>query len=200
MVGVTCSLSIMGSGLIILSFIIFHELRTTIRYILFHLSIADFIVAGSNLFGAVYTLPFPNTGNNSYRDDPLCVAQATLTLFSTDSSILLTILFIVYALSALLNLKRYKLKRVSKITILNLLILFSWAFPFTLASVFAGKKYFGYRHMYSPRFCTVYISDEGQTFELLREIFGYEIFLYFSFLILPVLSVAFSCHLCYMVS
>ena len=189
----TCVLSIIGSGMIILSFVLFRELRTTMRYILLHLSIADFIVAVTNLIGALYSLHFLRPGSKPAKNDPLCIIQGAVGLFSTDASILLTIVFIFYVY---LLVTCYKPTKISNMVVVNTLTLLSWVFPFVLATVFAAEGYLGYRHEYSPRFCTIDVSN-GQVF---RQIVGYEIFLYFSFLTLPTLSIAFFCHLCYMVS
>ena len=100
-VGVTCCLSILGSVFIILSYLLFPGLRTNARLILLHLSLADFGVAASNLFGIAFrferfyvppkngsTIPVdiltPSSVNN------LCKAEAFIAHFSTISSMLWT--------------------------------------------------------------------------------------------------------------
>ena len=50
-VGITCILSMAGALLIILSYILIKEIRTTTRKILLHLSIMDFMVAAGNGIG-----------------------------------------------------------------------------------------------------------------------------------------------------
>ncbi len=51
-VGITCTLSIIGSLLIILSYLCFRDLRSRARLILVHISIMDCGVGLSNLIGA----------------------------------------------------------------------------------------------------------------------------------------------------
>ena len=52
-VGVTCSLSLIGALIIILSYCLDKEIRTKSRQILVHLSVADFGVALANLIGVI---------------------------------------------------------------------------------------------------------------------------------------------------
>ena len=50
-VGTASSLSLIGSALIIFTFVAYRDLRTTARQLLVNLSIADFLVASSHLVG-----------------------------------------------------------------------------------------------------------------------------------------------------
>ena len=71
---ITCILSILGAGAIIVSYLGFKELRTTSRFLLFHLSIADAVVAIANMIGAGYrtanVLIYQDIDNNTM---PLCI-------------------------------------------------------------------------------------------------------------------------------
>lgn len=93
-VGITCFLSLLGSLLIILSYVLFKDLRTSARLILVHLSVADFGVAASNLFGEAYHFDRHFNGSlNSLTPvslDRLCKAQAFFAHFCTISSVLWT--------------------------------------------------------------------------------------------------------------
>lgn len=93
-VGITCALSIIGSLLIIISYVLFRELRTHARLVLVHISVADLGVAASNLFGDAFRFEtcFNSTTN---RLEPavvekICKAQAFIAHFSTISSVLWT--------------------------------------------------------------------------------------------------------------
>ncbi len=183
-IGLTCVLSMLGSGAIIVSFIAFRELRTTMRYLLLNLSIADFIVAVTNLFGSVASNKY-----SRHKNDSVCVAQATIGLISTDASIIWTVVFIVYIYMFLVCCRPRRL--VNYISLL-VLTLFSWIFPIVLITVFAIKGFLGYESGYSPSFCTILLKD----YEYL-EIVGYGAFLYLAFLLLPIFSLAFFIHLCY---
>ena len=114
-VGVTCFLSIVGSLLIILSYLLFKDLRTTARLILLHLSLADFGVAFSNLFGDVYKFyRFANCATLDRPDLPLlypplqnnlCIAQAFFAHFSTISSVLWTMMLAAYMYTVVTKIK-----------------------------------------------------------------------------------------------
>ena len=102
-VSLACLLSIIGSLLIISTYFIFKQLRTTPRLILVHLSIMDAGVATANLVGAVvdfnqyyYTdqfLPngYPLANNVSSVIQSACVAQATFAVYCTSGSFVWTL-------------------------------------------------------------------------------------------------------------
>lgn len=106
-VGVTCSFSVIGSLLIILSYIFFRDLRTNARLILLHLSLADLGVAAANLFGIAFRFENYYLKNVSAdatlvtllspkRVDNLCKAEAFVAHFSTISSVLWTMALAAY--------------------------------------------------------------------------------------------------------
>ena len=64
-VGVTCILSMAGALLIILSYILIKEIRTTTRKILLHLSIMDFVVAAGNGIGLFQLMKIHPHGRKS---------------------------------------------------------------------------------------------------------------------------------------
>ncbi len=191
-VGTTCILSIIGSLAIIITFIIFRDLRNTTRYLLFNLSIADLIVAVTNLIGALYSLKFLKT--ESSQKDPVCIAQASIGLVGVDASVLWTCVFIVYTYVVLAC---YRLRPRTNFIVLSIVTLILWLVPIALVIVFLALKYFGYEEDYSPAFCTIYTKNKT---EIYRALIGYELFLYSSFVILPVFTTLFSIHLCYIVS
>ncbi len=113
-VGITCAFSIIGSLLIIFSYILFKDLRTTSRLILFHLSLADFGVAFSNLFGDAYrfyrfaqcTPDRPNLPLLSSKfENRLCIAQAFFAHFSTICSVLWTMMLAAYMYTVVMKIK-----------------------------------------------------------------------------------------------
>ena len=102
---VVCSLSIVGSLLIIFSYVFFRNLRTRARYILVHLSITDLVLAVSNLVGVAANLGVTQdlesgskrmNHSNEIDDTIPCKAQGFLTLYSTLSSVLWTILLAIF--------------------------------------------------------------------------------------------------------
>ena len=126
---VTCGLSLVGSLLIMLSYVCFRSLRTRARLILVHISIMDFGVAASNLIGAaVYFDRFYQNptcfdeGNVSISVEPhicpvtsaihgLCVAQAFCAHFFTNGSILWTLGLSVYLYLLIVQHETQKAKR-----------------------------------------------------------------------------------------
>lgn len=159
-VGVTCSLSILGSLLIILSYVCFRDLRTRARYILVHLSLMDLILAVSNLVGIAGNFDQRSIDSNSnysqvlpipFTDTIYCKIQGIFTLYSTLSSILWTILLavFVYILVTAGNPKR----------ITKFLMLFCYLLCYGLPllpsfwAFFRGKV--GYAPLQSSGWCTL---------------------------------------------
>lgn len=103
-VGVTSLLSILGSFLIIFSYLLFKDIRTRARLILFHLSVADLGVGVANFVGDVVKFEryYFNSVNGTLLPSPpaaavfFCKTQAFLALFFTISSILWTCILAVY--------------------------------------------------------------------------------------------------------
>ena len=189
-ISTTCVLSIFGSLAIIISYVAFRELRTTMRYLLFNLSIADLIVAVTNLFGALYSLKYLDDEAEN-RKDALCTAQAAIGLVGVDSSIIWTVVFIVYIYVILVC---YRPKPIVNLVFLVIITFVSWILPIAVVIVFVAMGYFGYDSGYSPAFCTIDTKSHTQWY---RGFVGYEMFFYSSFLILPIFSLIFFFHLCY---
>ena len=100
-VGVTCIMSILGSFLIIFSYILFKDIRTKARLILFHLSLTDLGVAVSNFVGDVVRFERFYTSNHTVTSPGsvpkfFCEAQAFCALYFTISSILWTSILAFY--------------------------------------------------------------------------------------------------------
>ncbi|CAG6021303.1 G-protein coupled receptor 157 isoform 1-T1 [Menidia menidia] len=83
----TCALSFLGSSLIILTYIIWSDLRTTPRKLLVYLSVSDWLSAVSYAFGVWRVFR---------TDSPDCVAQGAISTFSNTSSFFWTVAIAVY--------------------------------------------------------------------------------------------------------
>ena len=105
--GITCLVSMFGAFLIILTYIVFKDLRTLARQQLVNLSVADIIVAGSHFVGLVafkvedyshqeeyYSV---NESNNS-EPNTLCHVQAGFTMCGTIASFLWSLALGLYLL------------------------------------------------------------------------------------------------------
>lgn len=84
---VTCALSLAGSSLIILTFILWSDLRTTPRTLLVCLSVSDWLSAASYAFGVW----------RAFRSDSLdCTIQGAISTFANSSSFFWTVAIAVY--------------------------------------------------------------------------------------------------------
>lgn len=83
----TCALSFVGSSLIILTFIIWSDLRTTPRTLLVYLSVSDWLSAVSYAFG-VWRL--------FHADSLDCTIQGAISTFANSSSFFWTVAIAVY--------------------------------------------------------------------------------------------------------
>lgn len=83
----SCALSFLGSSLIVLTYIIWPDLRTTPRKLLVYLSVSDWLSAVSYAFG-VWSV---------FRTDSLdCVIQGAISSFANTSSFFWTVAIAVY--------------------------------------------------------------------------------------------------------
>lgn len=101
--GITSLLSILGSCLIIFSYVFFKDIRTRARLILLHLSLTDLGVGLCNFIGDVANLDhfYVNSSGTLLRQpsrtaDAVCKIQAFMALYFTISSILWTCALAVY--------------------------------------------------------------------------------------------------------
>nr|XP_020475460.1 probable G-protein coupled receptor 157 [Monopterus albus] len=83
----SCALSFLGSSLIILTYIIWPDLRTTPRKLLVYLSVSDWLSAVSYAFGVWKVF---------HADSPDCVAQGAISTFANTSSFFWTVAIAVY--------------------------------------------------------------------------------------------------------
>ena len=97
---VTCSLSIMGSLVIILTYILIRDIRSKARELLVHLSIMDLTFTTANLIGLL--LPYDKylfhrpSGHEHDNYERVCKAQAFFAVYGTIGSILWTLGLAVY--------------------------------------------------------------------------------------------------------
>lgn len=83
----TCALSFVGSSLIILTFIIWSDLRTTPRTLLVYLSVSDWLSAVSYAFGVWRVF---------HTDSLDCTIQGAISTFANSSSFFWTVAIAVY--------------------------------------------------------------------------------------------------------
>ena len=115
--GVTCSLSIIGSLAIILSYIFIKKIRSKARELLVHLSIMDLIYTTANLVGIIlpydkYFFHINRTEAEYHNYERLCKAQAFIAAYGTYGSILWTLGLAVYLYYRIVSLDQRMTKRI----------------------------------------------------------------------------------------
>ena len=210
-VGVTCSLSIIGSLLIILSYVCFKDLRTRARYILVHLSLMDLILAVSNLVGIAGNFDqrsrdFNKDSNQSLptvlNDTLYCRIQGLLTLYSTLSSILWTILL---ALFVYILVTAGNPKRITKFLMLFCYLL-CYGLPLlpSLWAFFLGKV--GYAPLQSSGWCALkshhvfHLNESGSNFycvsnDVYTNFFAYNLWILMAFCVIVFTYLSVHCHI-----
>ena len=211
-VGVSCCLSIVGSLLIILSYILFKKRRTKAREILLHISLMDLGVALANLIGLsvyfdqyyIYYL-YTNNSNTSKVPsyvDGLCKTQAFFAIYCTHASVLWTI-----ALAGFLYfLIVYQKSRIATYFLWSSYV-FCYAVPFLVTMWLVLTKKLGYSPFDSSGWCslivTIAFDSEGQSYRqinLVTMIIGYDLWIYLAFVTIPIFYLSIRCHLANMVS
>ena len=214
---ISCSLSIVGSLFIIASFLCFKELRSLGRQILVNISAMDLGVALANLVGAAvyfdgyymmqnncttkYTPVFSSTwkardnllGNGSHVICPksgiidgLCISQAFFSVYFTYASILWTNSLSIYLYLRIVHNSTTHLARSS----LRFSYVFCYLMPLFLSVwlVLSGKL--GYSPYESSGWCSIVLRDpaDGNKRNIFVSIFGYNLWIILTFVLVPILS------------
>ena len=98
-VGSMCLLSMIGSVTIIATFILWKEIRTTSRKILLFLSVSDFLIAASNLFGIL----IESQHRSKILANKICKAQSFFTNSVSVSSFMWTLTLAIYLYLAIVK-------------------------------------------------------------------------------------------------
>lgn len=145
---VSCSLSCLGSILIILTFFILKDMRTGSQKIITLLAIADLISAVGYIIGSANYMHYH--GGNCGTFTKVCIGQAAVTTYSSLVSFLWTVILAFYFF-IIIVFKRVKVA--SRLMILFNII--AWGSPlFIVIPLLAGKK-LGYAHFAASNWCFV---------------------------------------------
>ena len=188
----SCCLSILGSLLIILSYILFKKRRTRAREILLHISLMDLGVALSNLIGlSVYFDHYYFEHKQNYSDvrasiKCLCHTQAFFSFYCTYASILWTIAlagFIYFLITHHKTRIAIHFHRFSYVVCYGLPLLVSLWLILT--------KKLGYSPLDSSGWCSL-ITRDLETGEVDRfvTVFGYDLWVYLAVVTIPILYVS----------
>lgn len=210
----TCSLSILGALLVILSFAFCKDLRSRGRQILVNISIMDLGVAVFNLSGsAVYfdqlyqlqvckncttlsygSIIFPAhcEGQNTVmcpKSAPvhyLCLLQAAFALYFTYGSILWTNSLCVYLYFRVVH-SGTQIARYS----MYASYLFCYAIPLFLTLWLALTGRLGYSPFESSGWCSIILMDPStMKRDIFASVFGYNLWIGITFIFVPILSCA----------
>ena len=216
----SCALSIVGSLLIIASFLCFKELRSLGRQILVNISAMDLGVAIANLVGAavyfdahyhlesqqncttkyVPVLSAPNVDDipdiaikggvmcpESAAIDGLCISQAFFSCYFTYASILWTNTLSCYLYFRIVhsgtNLASY---------LLHFSYVFCYVFPVILCVWLVMANKLGYSPYESSGWCSIIMKDpiDPSRKDVFVSIFGYNLWIMLSFVLIPLLSLS----------
>ena len=202
-VGVSCCLSILGSLLIVLSYILFKKRRTRAREILLHISLMDLGVALANLIGlSVYFDQYyaNKVFNQSYEVpsyiDGLCKAQAFFAVYCTYGSILWTITLAAFLYFLIVHSKT------------RIAIYFYWishvvcyVLPLLLSLWLLLTKKLGYSPVDSSGWCSLNTRDiDGTRKDIFVATFGYDLWIYLAVVTIPIFYGCIRCYLANQVS
>lgn len=207
-IGTMCTLSALGSSLIIMTFILFKDIRTIPRQLLFNLSIADLLTALSN-FSGIFTnfdkylnYCLAPLEDQSPAIQGACIAQAAIGQLTTNSSILWTIWIAFYMLVIIVFQKESIANK-----LLPLYYILSWGLPLAVTVWFSFVGYFGYDPETTPGWCNIVgsklVTDGNSTHKeklVFPVVLGYTGFVYVAFFLLPIMYIAIKCHVNILVS
>lgn len=150
LVSVFSALSLFGASVIIITYIIWKDIRSTSRKILVYISIADCVTVGSYLFGA--WLP-PNT-NSLY-----CTAQSFLATTANLWSFFWTTFLAVFLY---LTVARQRL-RLAK-TMFYVFHFIGWGVPLLIVCIALERDVLGNdRDIYSSAWCWIRVQNSGES-------------------------------------
>lgn len=198
-VSVTCVLAMIGSLLIILSYILIPTIRTKAREILVNLSVMDFMVATANLVGIAtnYSSDIPKHmihDPNITVELNLCVAQASFAMYGTISSILWTICIAVYVFMRIM----FEGSKVAQ-RLMYAFYIICYGLPLLMTAWFAGTSKLGFNHYGGSGWCSLKLYDINGALPF-NPIFGNDIWIYLTMVLVPLMLVTLHFHIRYNVS
>lgn len=167
----SCVLSILGSLLIIITYIVWRDLRTKARQIVVFLSVADFLTAVGYLYGSIQLF------TDSSWD---CIAQSAVTTFANISSFLWTISIAIYIYMLIVKSdQNYGGQLMIGFHIIN------WGVPLVIVAAAVGSNGLGWDNSYiSVGWCWVNLDNNNF---LIWMLFGGKIWEFSAYVILPVI-------------
>lgn len=189
-VGIFCALSIIGSLLIIFSYVCFKKRRTKAREILVHISIMDLGVALANIIGlSVYfdKYFFIYRFNIPEYIDNLCKAQAFFAGYFTIGSVFWTVSLMTYLYFRIIH-SRTK----HALYFLRFCYVFCYGFPLVISLWLVLTDRLGYSPYDSAGWCTLITRDplkHGEV-DIFVALFGNELWIYLAIILIPILYIS----------
>ena len=149
------SLSLLGTSLIIATYIAWKDFRSTSRRILVYISIADLFIAGSNLVGVWHRHSEPDG-----KRDVLCEAQS----FVTTTASLWSFFWTTF-LAAFMYMTVAKKKRNKAEIMLKVFHAFGWGIPLIIVGTALGLNKLGNdKDFFTSGWCWIYfgLTDEDK--------------------------------------
>lgn len=179
-VSLSCTLSMLGAGLIIGSYALIPRIRTKAREILVHISLMDFITAAFNLLGIVLT-------KTIYRHSSfpwLCQVQAALSMYGTEASVLWTIGMAVHIYARVI----YDNARALRCVTLGLYAI-CYGIPVLLTLWFSLTHKLGYDRLGGSGWCSLMVQDTDGRVLPFNVVFGNDIWIYLTIVLVPMILV-----------
>ena len=196
--GITCGLSVIGSLLIILSYLCFRGLRSRARQILLHISIMDLGVGVANLVGLMinYNKYFEHTGCFSLSTGScpanvttiknVCLSQACFAFYFTYGSVLWTICLTVYLYFLIVHNGENKAKYM-----LYFSYIFCYLMPLLLTLWLLMTNRLGYAPYSSAGWCGIILKDPVTGYkDRFASCLGYDLWIYLAIILVPILSIS----------
>ena len=192
----TCILSVIGSLLIISTYIFFRDLRTKVRLILLHLSIMDLGIGLANLIGtaANFNELYFAADNNHTADHKLigklCETQAFFATYSTYGSVFWTNCLAVYLYFAVAyNRTNYS------VHVLRFCSVFCYIMPLILSLWLLFTNRLGPTPTGSGGWCAIIDQDSAGQQDYFVASFGYDFWIYLTFILVPTLFIGTRVHI-----
>ena len=198
LVGVTCVLSILGTLLIIFSYVLFKETRTPARLILVHLSFMDLGIALAHLVGVAFVDATDQHSQhvaghtNHSAIHGLCVAQAVIVSYCAISSFLWTGSLAVYMYFRIVYFSSDRASR----SILYLSYLICYGLPVATTLWLLLTNRLGYT-WFSGGWCSMKLEDPQKNCknDIFVMVFGYDLWMYITFILASVLYTSVHVHI-----
>ena len=205
-VGTACVFSMIGSLLIILSYLFAKELRTQTRKILLHLSFMDFGTALANFVGlTVYFDKYYIKALQDYPDNMAdhlpskavrysCIGDAFVSVYCTNSSVLWTISMAVYLYFRIVSHSQRSEKFYQYL--LYIFYVFNYGFPLLITLWLAFTHRLGFAPWDSSGWCTVIVEipPYGVKIDKVASFFGSDLWILITIAIIPPLYLSIKIH------